>query len=61
MTLLAGCAHVPDAGNMTARLSDPPLAAVEALGEAAQRNPDVAAWIVHLERFYRKQDALDGK
>jgi hypothetical protein len=30
---------------------------VEALATAARKNPDAAAWVIGLDRFYQKQDA----
>jgi hypothetical protein len=40
------------------KLSDPPAAAIDALA-GAKDDPEVAAWIVDLDRHYQKQDTCE--
>lgn len=61
--VLGACApgaRVPAATDLCLILRDPPAGAVEALAGAAQgpdADPEVAAWIVDLEVYYRQRDA----
>lgn len=41
-------------------LSDAPMGVVEHLGQVAKSDPDVAAWLIDLDRFYQKQDIARG-
>lgn len=54
--LLSGCASAP--AGVAPRLSNPPASVVDALDRAAWADPSAASWVIALDRFYQKQDAV---
>lgn len=54
--LLTGCASA----NLAPKLANPPVGVVNALQAAGKKDPDVASWVVGLDKFYQKQDAAAG-
>lgn len=58
--LLAGCGTVPQGGTSPV-LSNPPPGVVDALEKAGRDDPNAAAWVVDLDKFYQKQDKVTGR
>jgi len=57
ISLLGACATVPT--SIVPILPDPPNVVVDALESAANDDPNAAAWVIELDRFYQKQDILN--
>lgn len=56
--LLAGCVTVPTKAVVCGpRLPDPPASIVDGLEASARADPSAAAWVIGLDKHYRKQDA----
>lgn len=61
MLLLSGCASGRSVVVSGPKLPYPPPAAVEALIDTAQEDPETAAWFDDLDRFYTKQEVTSPK
>lgn len=59
MLLLSGCVNGRSVVVSGPKLSYPPPAAVEALIETAQEDPETAAWFDDLDRYFTKLEVTD--